>query len=331
VGKATAPALLIAAATFLVGATVAAQCETDVDCKGDRICENGTCVEAPTGVIPGATPPPAPQPAPQPAPAPAPQPAVPPAAAPPPVDTTGWFDKGYGEISVPFVFHGWGGWFTSLDSVEVGGDTRDFDDNDSDGDLEAKFRGGLRLSGYFAASKNFQIGAYYMFFKGEGDAAMPEADSNPDDWDELDDLMVHLGEQGSGGGYDERVQLDLVSNSLGATIKAGTQLGRVWLGLGLDVGVLFHKFEVTDQNFETEAMIGVLVYPRLAIDIMVLNTGSFKMAITTSLGAMGTYAKGKPFDRAEEGEDGIMYHLRDAEEKYYLVSPVMTVGLALGS
>ena len=106
-------ALLLAVATF--GRLASAQCQSDADCKGERVCVNGQCV------VPGsasATPEPAPAPAPAPAAAPAPAPApapVQPAAAPPPAPRPRPtaldiqpFGKVYGEFAAMVGIGSWG-------------------------------------------------------------------------------------------------------------------------------------------------------------------------------------------------------------------------------
>src|SRR5512137_724728 len=65
-------AFAFSAAILAVGGTSRAQCATDIDCKGDRICQGGVCVDAASA--PGQAPAPQPGYAPQPAPAPAPPP-----------------------------------------------------------------------------------------------------------------------------------------------------------------------------------------------------------------------------------------------------------------
>jgi hypothetical protein len=64
------------AAILAISGTSHAQCATDIDCKGDRICQGGRCVDSTPAQGQAPAPVPAPQPgyAPQPTPAPAPQP-----------------------------------------------------------------------------------------------------------------------------------------------------------------------------------------------------------------------------------------------------------------
>lgn len=61
---------IIALAALLVASAADAQCSKDTDCKGDRICDRGACVDA--AAAKAKAPEPAPQPAPVPAPTPAP-------------------------------------------------------------------------------------------------------------------------------------------------------------------------------------------------------------------------------------------------------------------
>ena len=65
---------------WLITSLSQAQCTKDTDCKGERVCEEGACVAAPTS----SAPPPAEAPAPAPAAAPPPPPPPPPSYAEPP-------------------------------------------------------------------------------------------------------------------------------------------------------------------------------------------------------------------------------------------------------
>jgi hypothetical protein len=311
---------------------LAAQCHKDTDCKGDRVCEDGTCVEPPPGVIPEPAPPPPPAP---PAPDPPAYVAPTPAAAPPPPPppkTIEWYGEGYAQLSAPIAFHGWGGWFTKLDGIDYDGWEVDFNDTDSNGDLEGEAWGGLRLAGYGVLGESVHLGGFYQLLAGEASAELPSGDDEPDDFDELDDFMYQF-HYDDDGDYHDSQSLEMLVNALGASLRAGSRLGqRVWLGFGFDVGIAFARHEGKDHNFESEILIGFLIQPQIAMQIMLLNSGDFKMSIDASLGVSALYAKGRPFEEADEDDDGlILYVIRDMEEQLYMVSPTMLLGLSFGA
>jgi hypothetical protein len=278
---------LAMAVMVLQSAAANAQCSRDVDCKGERVCQGGECVD----------PPPPPEPAPAPAPAPAPvvvytQPApFEPAPPPGPRGPLEWWKSGYGSVNFSPMFHGWGG--------------GKYEDEESDADpddveMESDFWGGVYIGGYGAISENFHIGGFWAFYAGDGETK----DEDGDTW----------------------FKQEMKTNVLGLSMKfGGAAAERIWIGGAVDLAAMFTKSEVKSSSCETETMVGLWLFPRFVLDIMLLNAGSFKLAINTGVGAMvSPIYGGHPLDNSGCGDEP------DIKATGWSVGPGLLVGLAFG-
>jgi hypothetical protein len=124
---------LLLAALVLLGASPAqAQCTKDIDCKGNRICQQGACVEA---AQPMAAPPAAPQP----------QPVVQASSPGLPPRTDHHFRRGYGSIAALLVPHTWWGSYHG-------------------GTADEGFDAGLHVSGFAALTQRTHLGGYLSWY-----------------------------------------------------------------------------------------------------------------------------------------------------------------------
>ncbi len=267
----TAIALAGLVVLALASGNAAAQCTKDTDCKGDRICSGGECVES---AAPAASPP----------------------RPKPPRGPLSFFRSGYASVSVLFAFHGWGA------SVE------EYDGAENDSDLESDFAAGIRLAGYAAISESFHVGGAWTFLK-------PNIDVDPEN-NAIDD-------------YD----VDLALNMLSASLKfGGTLAERIWLGAVVDVGVLFAKGEVDNPfggDLEMKAMAGLALHPQAELDVLIVDTGAFRLAFHASLGLLVTpIAGGHPYDN--EDFDDYVVDGDDIDVRFWWLSPVLMLGLAAG-
>jgi len=289
---------LLFASTAAVLATVvvsqaAAQCTKDTDCKGNRVCHNGQCIAPTAG------------PAPAPAPtsgyaAPAAGSTAPaPAPAPPPVPRgpLSFFQSGYATAGMMLSFHGWGGYTETWEDI----------DEDFEGDLDSEFMPGFRLAGYGVVSEGFHIGGYWTFFKADMEV-------DPDD--------------------GEKYDINAFQNMFGLTMKFGARLHeRVWFGGATDIGLLITKAEVDvffEDDLEMKPMLGLVLYPRVDLDVLIVDTGAFRLAFTAALGVfVSPISGGHPYD-ADDFED----YVPDGDEvkfRFWWVSPTLMLGLSLGA
>jgi len=282
----------------------AAQCATDTDCKGERVCENGQCVMPP--------PPPAPAPAPAPAPvytqptpvytqpAPAPAPVVPRG----PIQS---FQKGYGEISFLMGISSWG---KATEAWEEDGEDQFEDVDPPVWKSTVKPTAGFRLAGYAVPSPKFHIGGYLALRVGE--AKKLESDND-------------TAESGDVWGS----KTDILSTSLGAAMKFGGQVGeRVWVGGAIDIGINFLKIEEFEQNdeiFDQATLLGLELYPKICIDIIALDTGKFKLEIPISIGAIILPVAGRAI--VEPDDDN---NQTEVKVRIWNITPAITVGVAFG-
>lgn len=287
-------ALAIAGIAALGALDAAAQCTKDTDCKGNRVCQNGECVDP----GPGPAPAPAPAPAsgyvapttsytaPAPAPAPPPQPRGPISS----------FQSGYATIGLLLSFHGWGGYTETWEDI----------DEDFEGDLDSSFMPGIRIAGYGVVSEGFHIGGYWTFFKAD-------MDIDPDEGDDFD--------------------VNAFMNMFGLTLKFGARLHeRVWLGGGTDIGLLISKGEIDGwgEDLEMKPMVGLVLFPRLNLDVMIVDTGAFRLAFSAAFGLFVTpISGGHPYD-ADDFDD----YVPDGDaikHRFWWLSPALMLGLSLGA
>jgi len=295
--KRLALALIIIATVALQGAAASAQCTKDTDCKGNRICQNGECV------APAPAPPPPsgynPAPAPAPAPAPPPEPRGP----------VNYFQSGYATIALLLSFHGWGGYTETWEFM---------DDEEYEGELDGDFMPGFRLAGYGVVSESFHIGGYWTFFKADFEVDPDDGDSP---W------------WGDGG------DLNVFMNMLGLTMKFGTRLHeRIWLGGATDIGLLISKGEIDGwgNDLEMKPMVGPVIFPRIDLDIMIVDTGGFKLAFTAAFGLFVTpFSGGHPYDSDDINDEleemGYDVDTDEIKERFWWLSPSLMLGLTLGA
>jgi hypothetical protein len=240
-----------------------AQCSRDIECKGDRICVDGKCVDpsAATSQSTAKQLPEYQQPADYP-PVPPPSGYWPASASDqseaPVYDASGegvrplrWYDTVYGHIALTMGFHGWGG--------------------GEDGDISGKLKTGLLLAGYIPVSPYLHVGGYFAY-------------SNSDLEGPDNDYYYYS--------YSEKTAFH--HYSVGFSLKAGKRLTeRLWLGFVGDLGLYEAVSEIGTQY-------GSEVSPRIHLDLLALNVGSFKMGPFASLGpSIVPYADG----------DGGRFHL----------------------
>lgn len=242
-----------------------AQCSRDIECKGDRICVNGNCVDPTTSAGPAsaATSQSTAKQSPE-YQQPADYPPVPPPSGYWPVPATyqsagpvydapiasrvpdypfRWYDTVYGHIALTMGFHGRGG-----------GDI---------GDISGKFKTGLLLAGYIPVSPYLHAGGYFAY-------------SNSD----LEGQYYDSFGQYYGSFYDhsdsKKVAFD--HYSVGFSLKAGKRISeRFWLGFVGDLGFY-------EAAFNSRALYGVEVSPRIHLDLLALDVGGFKMGPFASFG-----------------------------------------------
>jgi hypothetical protein len=227
-----------------------------------------------------------------------PGPAAPPSPAAPKAVREGplsFFQTGYASVAVLFAFHGWGA------SVE------EYDGVDRDSDLESDFAAVVRLAGYAAISESFHVGGAWTFLN-------PDLDVDPEDVDDYD--------------------VDMAMNMLGASLKFGSALAeRVWLGAAVDVGVLFFKGEVDNPfggDLEMKAMIGLALHPQAELDVLIVDTGSFRLAFLASLGLLAApIAGGHPYD--DDDFDEYVPEGDEIDVRFWWLSPMLMLGLAAGA
>jgi len=120
---------LLALLACLAADEARAQCTRDIDCKGNRICQQGACVDAaaPPAAPPASTqqPPPVTQPG--------------PVAQPPRTDH--YFRRAYGSVGALLVPHTWWGAF-------------------NDGTADQGFQAGVHVSGLAVLSPRAHLGGY---------------------------------------------------------------------------------------------------------------------------------------------------------------------------
>jgi hypothetical protein len=167
---------------------------------------------------------------------------------------------------------------------------------------------GMRLAGYGVLSDAFQLGGYFSVRSGELELE--------DDNDAAEYYSVSMEDES-----------DVTLIGLGLTLKAGGMVAsRLAMGFGLDVGLSLMKVEeFEDADLDEETLLGVELFPRLCLDIIVLDTGSFKMAIPISAGAVVVPIAGRTLMEEDE-DDGVP----EIKMRSWLVGPAFTVGIALG-
>jgi hypothetical protein len=209
-----------------------------------------------------------------------------------------FFQKGYASVAVPFSFHGWG---ASVETIEG---------RDYDSDLESDFAAGFRLAGYAALSESFHIGGAWLVLK-------TEIEVDPD----------------AGDDYD----VEMVMNMLGLALKAGFRPAeRIWLGGALDIGVLFCKGELEipfGSDLEMKTMAGLALFPRLDLDVLLVDTGAFRLAFQASLGLLvSPIAGGHPYDNNDFDDylDDLGLDGDEIDVRFWWLSPVLMLGLAAG-
>jgi hypothetical protein len=73
-------------------------------------------------------------------------------------------------------------------------------------------------------------------------------------------------------------------------------------------------------------MVGVVIYPRLDLDIMLVDTGSFRLAITAALGVfVSPFSGGHPYDTEDFNDDD------ETTTRFWWLSPALLLGLTLGA
>jgi hypothetical protein len=216
------------------GSCVTPQCTRDVDCPADAVCENGTCVAAapapPPPVVVGPAPAPAPVYVAQPAPVPVEEPLV---------DSPMVF---YGGLAGLLAFHGWG-------AQEYSGGSSDF---------ETGFGGGLYASAYYVLGDMLHFGGYVQLTFGNAEVTVCD---------------TFLGCVTGSSSYDQF--------GLGVSAKFGAPVGSMaWIGGALDLGV-----HVTwDDVAGSDNLYGIEMFPRFDAEVIFINNPGFKLGMTGAIG-----------------------------------------------
>jgi hypothetical protein len=272
---------LAAAACLLATLEVAAQCTMDLDCKGARICEDGTCIDPIVPPKPPAKADPQPLPA---------TPPAPPPGPPPPLKP---FQSGYAEVAFFISVYTFGGQTWDIDGSPLA---------DPQFDATTKVLPGARFAGYGALGESFHLGGYFAIRAGEGE--------------------LEPANRVARAMFLERdADSDVKTWGLGLALKAGGRVAeRLWLGGGLDVGVHFFLIEEWDDA-DNDTFVGLELFPRIALDIILVDRGGVRLAVPISVGAVVS-----PIAVVEPEEDDPQTTVR-----MWSVAPAATVGLALGS
>jgi len=197
---------------------------------------------------------------------------------------------GYLQVSGLLQIHSWGRW--------VGNNPDGMLDDGPEGDLSANVWGGVHVAAYYAPVEIVQVGAFFMFNTGE----------------------IEIKED---HGYFNKFDNDARMNTVGASIKVGGRpTGHVWVGGALDVGYAMWDFEEIAPEEKDFRAHSVLIFPRVAIDILAVDSGGFKLAFPISVGAIAT-----PYAFGSYDIDGVD---EDAEIEPWVISPAVTAGIILG-
>lgn len=202
-----------------------------------------------------------------------------------------WF-QGYLQISGLLQIHSWGRWSSNDPTGAL--------DPKPEGDVQGNVWGGVHVAAFYAPVEIVQVGAFFIFTTG----------------------TMELTEDSKYDGF-HKLSGDAMINSFGVSIKVGGRpTGHVWVGGAVDVGYAmwdFDEFLLGETDFRAHA---VLIFPRVAIDILAVDTGGFKLAFPISVGAIATpYAY---------GESDLPTYDPDIEVEPWVISPAVTAGIALG-
>jgi hypothetical protein len=198
-----------------------------------------------------------------------------------PAGPLGWYDKFHGHIGGIVGFHGWGGMTLSGSGFSGGPD------------VAGQPLGGFLLAGYVPLSPGVHLGGYFMYGTGK--------------------LKLSGSAKLGGSSYDLTGKMDADHVSAGLSLKTGRRVHeRVWLGLVGDLGFYSLSREGGDNWY------GVLIAPRLHVDVLGLDTGKTKLGPFASFGpAVVPYVGGN----AADGVDG----------RAWLVYIMLCLGLTFGS
>ena len=125
-----------------------------------------------------------------------------------------------------------------------------------DGSVDATYgvAPGVHFSGYFAPSQHFHVGGFFSY--GNSGGRMTDGNASFD--------------------------FDVSRLGAGVALKVGGKLSsRVWLGLGMDAGI-----QVLDPPAEGESLHGLLLFPRLHLDVVAVDAGGFKMGLYAGIGPL---------------------------------------------
>jgi hypothetical protein len=199
-----------------------------------------------------------------------------------------WF-QGYLQVSGVLQIASWGGW-TSNNPTE--------EETSPEGEISANIWGGIHVAAYYAPVEIVQVGAFFMFTTGDVEVKEDQK------------LFPAIEDSGK-------------INTFGVTIKVGGRpTGHVWVGGALDVGYAmwdFENFLFESKDFRADS---VLIFPRVAVDILAVDSSGFKLAFPLSVGAIIT-----PYAYGEFSVPGID---PKAEIEPWVISPAVTLGIALG-
>lgn len=200
------------------------------------------------------------------------------------------FQSGFAEAALFMSFYTFG-----RQTWEVEGSAM----ADPEFDATTAVLAGIRLAGCAALTEWFHLGGYFAIRSGQGDLSP----HNP-----IAEAMF----------FDQEAESDVKLFGLGAVLELGGRVSeRVWLGGGADVGIHFYKIDEWDEA-DDDTFVGLELFPRLVVQIILVDTGGFRLALPISAGAFVS-----PISVAEPVEYEVTVRM-------WHVAPAATVGLALG-
>lgn len=202
------------------------------------------------------------------------------------------FQSGYAEVSLLMSFYTFGGQTWEIDGSPL--DNPEFE-------ATTKVLPGARFAGYGALGESFHLGGYFAIRAGDGEIK-PKND--------VARAMF----------FERDADSSVKTWGLGLALKAGGRVAeRVWLGGGVDAGIHFFMIEEWDDT-DDDTFFGLELFPRVVIDIILVDSGGVRLAVPISAGAVIS-----PISVAEPEENNPQTRV-----KMWHLAPAATVGLALG-
>jgi hypothetical protein len=140
---------------------------------------------------------------------------------------------------------------------------------------------------------------------------------------------IHVRSDTPGGGTSQLFWATQTTNSLGLAFKAGhAARDSIWLGLGLDLGVAFKSgaADIQGEERDLKTIVGLHAFPRFDMEFILSNSNSgFKFGLLATIGAyILPVMSGHPLDTDEM--DNI-----DAKVTIWRIGPAVLLGFLLGA